>query len=1476
MLDPTSWFGGHDDEDDDPVKKTLRYLGLESAGSAVAQGVSDVGAGISSGLGSAAETARSYLPQPSATPAPEDSSFAPPDNPLAAGLSAAGKAGVEAYQETGSPLSPWSAPAMAPARAAYIAERALPEIGGEIGAAAGRAVAGPDAAPYFTVPESVPVVGGQDVGAEQVGRFVGSGLTDPLTYVGAAGSAAAGAPARRVAAELARGLPGVGEAELLGRGAVGAVRGLGSGIRGAFAGNAGRVAAADARMAAEGSTLAPGTFGALPDAAPHVYSPEPPPGTQRRYHGTASEFDAADPARFEENGLYGPGYYTTSDPRVASSYAVNRDTSGPSSTRVSWSGLSDVLSTVAASDGPGKRLPQDTRDWLGALSQHVARPARTGYTSPSAYLDAVTPQMSKRTRDLIQRELDARAPHPTAGPNVRAIDIPSDVNLLDADAPLTQDVLDRVSGVVDQLARRRPDVAAEFHGELRGLADLMAQRARSSDPVSTPSDFLLQRLFGAADRVSVTIKDGSYGAKGLATEILERAGFDGIAHQGGRRVPLLDESGSPIEHDVSVIFPGSINKVRNAFSGTYGGAGAGILPDIGGRSTDRLGAVNRVLGQGIASSVSGGVGAQVNQEMNPDDPYAGIKGFAAGALVPPLAARGGMALARRAGAVGERTGGALATLGNVPAGAADDAARQARRARIAARGPLPELPEGAVPIRATPEAEVARLRLDLFPPDARADIQAAAEGVDYARGQRRGVLSDEAVRDLADDDARSVDRLIKGSKAGRAYNPEETVAVRNAVASQANRVRDLSVQIAEARTGGATPDLLVARRAAEATKLQALVQIAEGARAEAGRTLRQYATQARLIELDPNAAITRIRGKIADPDEYAKIVDEYTEIVNDGADPIQLAKLWAKVERGEITGSDLFGLYRRFNMLSGPRTFEVNALSGALNLGYEVASRAGMQALKGRGSEMAAEVAAPLKAGARAFQNLAETMWHGVSAEQAARGDVPRNLSARTDNPAARAALTALEVPDRLNAGVDQFFRTLTEEWAATSLAHKQARASGLTPRSPDWAETVATKLEGIREDVSKHPEVKAMADRVTFSEEPGGIVKGLEDLKRRSPNLVGFVAPFIRTPANIASRAVDISPLGPVRTAIEAATGLGRGRANLGTRVRDNVIGTAATTWAYTKARQGELTGAGPDDPEKQAELRATGWQPYSIKIGDQYWSYANFAPFSLALSAGAAAAEAQQYAKPGKEDVLSMLADGAARTGKVVTDMTVLAGLGAVIKAQQDPDRYGTQWLTTALTQLMPAGSFVNTVGQATDPLVRRSERTDVATQVGQNLRARVPALRETVPAAQDPLGRDIESEQTGFRALNPFRPTTERDEPVLRAFLDAGVDIGKPRQDLTISAYDDAGRVTESIAMPLTAAEQREWNRQRGEALSHMLEGASQDPSFASRPAAVKEKYLRDKLEAANAYATRTVRGQIGGEEIGRRVAPLRRAG
>lgn len=337
------------------------------------------------------------------------------------------------------------------------------------------------------------------------------------------------------------------------------------------------------------------------------------PESRRMYHGTAGAFERPDPGRFDENGLFGPGYYLTSDPRVASSYASEAGT--PTLAASDLRKIKADLAGIQNSPWRNSRDPELRAEWQVAVDE----------------------------KERLIAQLEEQLAGPT-GANVRAVDVPKGIKLLEVEETMKP-----------AEARRLAAKLAKTTGS-QYFADL--SRTSNSD-----MGYLSRSASGMMTEWRNT-EPGFSWAK--ANQALAAAGYDGFQHTGGKRVPLLDDAGNAIEHDVTIIFPESLDKIRNGFSGEVGGATFGTTMP-GSQSTDRLGAVNRVLSQGVASSVSGGVGAQVNQEMNPDDPYAGVKGFAVGAVGPALAARGvraGLKMAGRAG--NELRGGARIGLGDVP------------------------------------------------------------------------------------------------------------------------------------------------------------------------------------------------------------------------------------------------------------------------------------------------------------------------------------------------------------------------------------------------------------------------------------------------------------------------------------------------------------------------------------------------------------------------------------------------------------------------------------------------------------------------------------------------------------------------------------------------------------------------------------------------------------------------------------------
>lgn len=63
--------------------------------------------------------------------------------------------------------------------------------------------------------------------------------------------------------------------------------------------------------------------GAMPEEVALLTKVRNEAGPLRTYHGTPHVYDRFDPAKADPNGLFGPGYYTTQGPELASEYAVD-------------------------------------------------------------------------------------------------------------------------------------------------------------------------------------------------------------------------------------------------------------------------------------------------------------------------------------------------------------------------------------------------------------------------------------------------------------------------------------------------------------------------------------------------------------------------------------------------------------------------------------------------------------------------------------------------------------------------------------------------------------------------------------------------------------------------------------------------------------------------------------------------------------------------------------------------------------------------------------------------------------------------------------------------------------------------------------------------------------------------------------------------------------------------------------------------
>lgn len=246
-------------------------------------------------------------------------------------------------------------------------------------------------------------------------------------------------------------------------------------------------------------------------------------------------------------------------------------------------------------------------------------------------------------------------------------------------------------------------------------------------------------------------------------------------------------------------------------------------------------------------------------------------------------------------------------------------------------------------------------------------------------------------------------------------------------------------------------------------------------------------------------------------------------------------------------------------------------------------------------------------------------------------------------------------------------------------------------------------------------------------------VVKGsFTDIMMKAANsnpAVRFVMPFIKIPTNILSEGMRRTPglnvLSPtwwrnVRAGGEAAQ---KAWSQL-------AVGGLITTTAGMLAYSGAITGAAPKNKALREALYAQGWRPYSIKVGDSYWSYEGIEPISNML--GLVADFAQLFKEyDGEEGMDSSVSKGiwdaagavlGAMTNNI-TNKSYLRGVADTIKVVFSGDREASvDYLSKSLTAIIP--NISQSVRQTIDPSIREA-RTFL-----ERLQNKVPIWNESLP--------------------------------------------------------------------------------------------------------------------------------------------------
>lgn len=492
-------------------------------------------------------------------------------------------------------------------------------------------------------------------------------------------------------------------------------------------------------------------------------------------------------------------------------------------------------------------------------------------------------------------------------------------------------------------------------------------------------------------------------------------------------------------------------------------------------------------------------------------------------------------------------------------------------------------------------------------------------------------------------------------------------------------------------------------------------------------------------------------------------------------------------------------------------------------------------------------------------------------------------LSQQTDNPILRGLVAGIEAPNRLWSGVpDAIFGTVArsagEARAAAQMATDAVRAGQLP--ADQWQRAVDALLaQAEQRRAGQLVTFPDMVDRViaegdrhadlqTFRTELGPISKAVRKYSGGNiPVLGNLIQPFFVTPHNMNLRLGERTPIvGAAMTTQRAFD-----------KWYDQVVGSALVAGLVGYTVAGNVTGSGPKDTQQRRELEQQGWKAQSVRVKlpglePAYVPTRMFGIWAPLLNAAGEIHDAATYGKS-SDGLGDRIEDAARRAGELVKDQVYLQGLSDLVSMMGGEGISGKaeRYLGSLATRMTPIGSTLRTIDTALDDKDRAvPQGEDVSFLEGVYNRWRMgTGQRTTQPAAQNVMGREKANPQRGLRALLPKMGDATQADPVVQAFLDSpDVTISKPRTEITISEKGPGGKVVGSQEIPLRSHERRDWERIRGEALTEMLEQVVQSPDYLAASPQGRQKYLREKLERANEYATQQVRERIGSREIERR--------
>lgn len=625
---------------------------------------------------------------------------------------------------------------------------------------------------------------------------------------------------------------------------------------------------------------------------------------------------------------------------------------------------------------------------------------------------------------------------------------------------------------------------------------------------------------------------------------------------------------------------------------------------------------------------------------------------------------------------------------------------------------------------------------------------------------RRGKITQAETTALASELGMTPDDLMKRRR-GQALNAEQALAARQLLAKSSDELLRMAKKV---QTGGADADMIEFQRAM--IRHAAIYEQVTAATAEAGRALQAFRIPAEAKAIQGRIHKAALGSGSGTRDNLEDVAAAIVDLQEAGVGPGKVTRFAVDAQKPKFRDKLVELWYN--SLLSGPQTHVVNITSNFITAGLQIPEQLTASALgafrrrsfdRVLASEIGPRVIGFYQGARDGLRRAVRTMQTGEVIDPLTK------VEAQTQRAISGLKGEVIRTPTRALSAEDEFFKAIASRMELNALAVRQARSEGL--RGEALRNRIAALVENPTDDmVAKSFDY---ARYLTFQRPLGPGGNALLALTNAHPALKLFL-PFIRTPTNLLKFALERSPAAPILK--EVRDDLAAGGAKRDLAAARIMLGTGLAFTVASLAAEGKVTGGGPMDDNARRLLQADGWQPYSVKVGDEWVSYQRLDPLSTTVGIAADFIEKQEAMTDSQRENAAVLL--VASVMQNLSDKTWLSGISSIVEALDDPQRsLGSVAGRTVGSMAVPA--IVAQTARANDPIIRE------ARTLLDNVKSRVPGLSSDLPARRDVFGNARRRENIGPDLLSPFPASRAKNDPIIRELQALGSRLSPPARNL-----------------------------------------------------------------------------------------------